>query len=384
MTIPDYFRAESYDDSSVPVPVPPMSGTRNTENRPSKKVQYGDVAGLLSGGLPEPPAPEVLTRTDGTSIFYSGQVNGLFGEPESGKSWIAYAAVAEVLTLGGRAAILDLDHNGMQSVTVRLLDLGVPESILANLERFRYKEPEDKDDLMETVRDLVTWEPGVVVIDSIGELLPTLNLNSNSPDDFTLAHTHVLKKLAITGACVIIIDHVAKNPDSKAQGPTGTGAKTRAIGGVSIRVTIKDAFTPGKGGSCYLAIRKDRHGGLRAKSPTDSKEPLAGTFKLNPAGHDSPWTLWAPTDGERMPEAVPAQDLADIKALDPQPSNVRDLATRMGWGNNRATAALRVFRQQCSSVPETQGRGTGTGTEQTGHHSAVTELFPGNTEQDVN
>lgn len=197
-TVPDYFRADAYDEPVVPVPVPPMSGTRNSGTL--RKVQYGDVAGLLSGGLPEPPAPEILTRSDGNSVFYSGQVNMLFGEPESGKSWIAQAAVAEVLTRGGRAAFLDLDHNGMQSVAVRLLDLGVPESILSNLERFRYKEPEDKEDLMETVADLVTWMPGLVVVDSVGELLPTLNLNSNSPDDFTIAHTHVLKKLAMTGA----------------------------------------------------------------------------------------------------------------------------------------------------------------------------------------
>lgn len=309
----------------------------------------------------------------------SGQVNGLFGEPESRKSWIAYVAVAEVLIHGGRAAIFDLDHNGMQSVAVRLLDLGVPEDILSNLDRFRYKEPEDKEDLMETVGDLVTWETDVVVIDSIGELLPTLNLNSNSPDDFTVAHTHVLKKLANTGACVIIIHHVAKNPDSKAQGPTGTGAKTRAIGGVSIRVTIKDAFTPGKGGSCYLAIRKDRHGGLRAKSPTDSKEPLAGTFKLNPEGHDSSWTLWAPEAGERMPEAVPAQDLAAIRALAVEPTSVRELATLMGWGKDRAGNALRVYRQQLSSVPET--RGTGTGTDPDRHPSSVPELSFEDTEQ---
>lgn len=275
--------------------------------------------------------------------------------------------------------MIDLDHNGMLSTVTRLLELGVSEQVLSDLDRFRYAEPEDKAELLAVVKDLVRWRPDVVIIDSIGELLPALGLNSNSPDDFTIAHTHVLKPLARAGCCVIVIDHVAKNPDSKAQGPTGTGAKTRAIGGVSIRVTIKDAFTPGKGGSCYLAIRKDRHGGLRAKSPTDSKEPLAGTFKLNPEGFDSSWTLWAPEAGERMPEAVPAQDLAAIKALDVPPSNVRELATRMGWGKDRAGNALRVYRQQLSSVPDTQG--TGTGTDRESHLSSVPELSFKDTEQ---
>lgn len=88
---------EDWDVESVPVPVPPVSGTRYAEQEPLSKIHYGDVAGLLAGGLPEPPAPEVLARTDGNSIFYSGQVNGLFGEPESGKTWVALAAVSEAL-----------------------------------------------------------------------------------------------------------------------------------------------------------------------------------------------------------------------------------------------------------------------------------------------
>ncbi|MGY4543132.1 hypothetical protein ACVWY0_003060 [Arthrobacter sp. UYNi723] len=359
MTIPDYFAAAAFDESApapVPVPVPPMSGTQER----SRNVVYGDVAALLAGELPDPPAPSVLHRSDGNSVFYASQVNMLFGEPESGKTWVALAAVAESLDNGGRAAIVDLDHNGMLSTVTRLIGLGVSTETLSDLNHFRYIEPEDKQELSDAVKDLAKWEPGVIVIDSIGELLPLYGLNSNSPDDFTIAHTHVIKPLARAGACVIVIDHVAKNPDSKAQGPTGTGAKTRAVGGASVRVTIKEAFAPGNGGSCYLAIRKDRHGGLRATSPAGDKEPLAGTFKLNPEGHEWPWSLWAPASGERLPEAVPAADLADIKALDPQPVSVRDLASRLGWGNTRATAALRVYRQQCSPVPETQGTGTGT------------------------
>lgn len=69
-------------------------------------------------------------------------------------------------------------------------------------------------------------------------------MSSNQPDDFTVAHGRALKPLAMTGACVIAIDHLAKNTDSRASGPTGTNAKRRAVGGVSIRVVIKQPFTP--------------------------------------------------------------------------------------------------------------------------------------------
>lgn len=342
------FPSSPYEEVFVAVTQPSISVTSNN-------VRYGDVAALLAGKLPEPPAPSVLRRSDGNSVFYDGQVNMMFGEPESGKTFVALAAVSEVLNNGGKASCIDLDHNGMASTVTRLLALGVPKEILADLERFRYVEPEDSQDFRAIVKDLAVWCPDVAVIDSIGELMSIAGFNSNSPDDFTAAHTHFIKPLAKAGACVIAIDHVAKNPDSKAQGPTGTAAKSRAIGGSSIRVTVKDAFTPGKGGSCYLAIRKDRHGGLRATSPAGDKEPLAGTFKLNPEGHQWPWTLWAPESGDKAPEAVPAADLADLRAMDPQPANVREVMERLKWGSHRATVALRVYRDQLLPVTETQG-----------------------------
>lgn len=347
--VPDWFRAESFEEQSVPVPTPYVSGTGNT-------VQYGDVAALLSGDLPPAPSPDILHRNDGVALFYRNQVNSLFGKPESGKTFVALAAIASTLADAGRAVFVDLDHNGMQSIVSRLLSLGVEADVLSNLARFRYKEPEDKEDLLATVRDLKEWAPDVAVLDSIGELLPMMGLNSNSPDDFTIAHTYVLKPLAMCGACVIAIDHVAKSADSEAQGPTGTGAKARATGGVMLRVTVKDAFTPGQGGSCYLNIKKDRHGGLRAASPTGDKEPLAGTFKMFP---DSSFTIFAAESGDRTPSAAPGIDLAAIQAMQPRPESVRDVKARLGWGTNRATLALKVFRE-AFPVPETQGTGTGT------------------------
>jgi hypothetical protein len=348
---------------SVAVAQPPMSVT-------SYRVIYGDVAALLSGGLPDAPTPEVLRRNDGIGLFYLGQVNSIFGPPECGKTHISIGAAAEALTNGGKAVFIDLDHNGMLSTATRLLAAGVSPEILQDLERFRYKEPEDRQDLIETVADLRVWKPDVVIIDSVGELLPMMGLNSNSPDDFTIAHTAVLKPLAMSGACVVIIDHVAKNTESQAQGPTGTAAKARAIGGTMLRVTIKEQFAPGRGGSAYLNIKKDRHGGLRAASPSGDKEPLAGTFKMFP---DSSFTVYAPTDGERVPEAAPGADLAELNALDPPPESVRDVMARLQWGNHRAALTLRVWREQIAAVTVTDTGGAVTATPTDTRNSGVTE-----------
>ena len=211
---------------------------------------YVDVAALLNGGLPAPPAPALLARTDGVCLFYSGQVNQLSGDPESGKTWIALAAVVEALRSGRRALVVDLDHNGVVAIVARLLDLGAASALLADPSRFRYTEPEDAAHLERVVTDARTWRPATVVVDSVGELLPLLRLSSNSPDDFTTAHARALKPFAQAGAAVIAIDHLAKNPDSRTQGASGTAAKRRAVGGISLRVTVKDDFAPGHGGSC--------------------------------------------------------------------------------------------------------------------------------------
>lgn len=341
-------------EQHVPVPLPPMSGTGNI-------VEYGDVAALLSGDLPPAPTPDVLTRTDGVGLFYSGQVNILFGDPETGKTFVALAAAAEAVNDGLKAAVLDLDHNGMSAIVSRLIGLGADKDALADLDIFRYKEPDDGLDLTHTAADLQHWKPDVVIVDSIGELLPMYGLNSNSPDDFTLAHTKALKPLAMSGAAVIAIDHLAKNPESKAQGPTGTGAKKRAAGGVMLRVTSKEKFTPGKGGSSYLNITKDRHGGLRAESPTGDGEPLAGTFRMHPDGE---YKIYPATGEERSQPLAPEEDVDRLNKLAPPPENVRDVKNRMQWGSNRASSAYKAWKAQPPEklfpVPHTQGTGTGT------------------------
>jgi hypothetical protein len=324
---------------------------------------FVDVAALLDGGLPDAPAPLSCRRDDGHALFYAGQVNVVFGDAEAGKTFLALAAAAEALRDGRRVLVLDMDHNGPAATIERLLGLGAPLAALTNRDRFRYVEPDDALNLTAIVSVGSTWAPAVTVVDSVGELLPLLGLSSNSPDDFTAAHARVLKPLAMAGSAVIAVDHLAKNTDSRASGPTGTAAKRRAIGGVALRVTVKDAFTPGHGGKATLTVNKDRHGGLRRHCPTGDREPYAGTFVLTE--HDDgtlSWHVSAPRDGEHAPIlGTSADDLATLTALDPPPKSVRDIKDRLGWGSDRATNGLQAWR---SAVPDTAGaeRGTPCGT----------------------
>ncbi|MFH5209037.1 AAA family ATPase [Antrihabitans sp. NCIMB 15449] len=319
--------------------------------------RYFDVAALLSGTLPEPPAPTYGTRDDGHALFYAGEVNLVFGDPESGKTWLALAAARELLGEygNGRVLVIDLDHNGPAATVSRLLSLGSSHSALADRARFLYVEPDDRLHALYIVEDMKQWRPQLVILDSLGELLPLFGSSSNSADEYTTAHSTVLKPLAKTGAAVIAIDHLAKGSDSRTLGPGGTAAKRRTIGGSSLRVRVKDAFTPGKGGSAYLTVNKDRHGGLRRHCPTGDREPLAGIFELQPTEAGTlEAVITAARDGESAPAdfAIGARDpvrlsddVAALNSLNPKPTSKRDVAERMKWGNNRASEALRAWRE---------------------------------------
>ncbi len=350
------------EDQAEAFPVPDTGGEEHG-NTPEQAAgaRYVDVAALLDGGLPDPPAPVLLHRTDGHAIFYKAQVNLIFGDPESGKTLVAQAAMAEALRSGRRSLFVDIDHNGAQATICRFLDFGVSEEILRNPDLFRYVEPEDREHLHAVVADTKAWRPAVAVVDSVGELLPLLGLNSNSPDDFTTAHAKVLKPMALAGSAVLAIDHLPKSTESRASGPTGTAAKRRAVGGVSIRVTINEQFAPGKAGSAFLNVNKDRHGGLRRYCPTEGKEPSAGVFKLDSSNGDMVWEIQPPTGVEPDPtSAATPGDVAELDTLDPPPTSVRDVKTRLRWGSKRANDALNAWRSRRSpTVPGEQGTGQG-------------------------
>lgn len=312
-----------------------------------RTVQYTDFGLMLSGGvIPEPPKPTILRRNDGHCLFYEGEVNWMYGKPESGKTWIALAAVLEVLAAGRRAAMLDLDHNTGRAIARRLLDLGMPMDVLRTEQRFRHTEPEDRDGIMATLKDLREWKPQLVVVDSIGVLMPMMGLSSNLPDDFTLASNELQKLTLDDGACVLALDHVSKGPG--ASGPTGTAAKSRTPGGAMFEVTVDEPFVTGRGGSAKLRIDKDRHSGVRRVSATAPQ--LAATFQLNPAGAETPYSIYKPNTGVRRAAAPPMEtDLEMLRKLSPPPTDVRDIKARMHWGSERAADVWQQYRESVNS-----------------------------------
>lgn len=296
------------------------------------RAKYVDVAAVLAGDL-RAPKPTICSRSDGKSLLYRSAVNGFFGPPESGKTLASNCVAADVLFSGDSVLLVDVDHNGAPAILARMRDFGVSAEVLCDRARFRIATPEDSDEMLAIVSDAATWLPTLVVIDSVGEILPMFGASSNDSDDYSRVHRAVFSAFAKLGSAVIVIDHEAKGVESRAYGSTGTVAKKRAIDGSLLRFAVVDQFVPGSGGKSAMTIVKDRHGGVRATSPIGDKEPLAAVFALTASNGATNWEFRAPSNVRRP---LPPTDLELVQAMSPAPTRYRDIKERQRWGDQRA------------------------------------------------
>lgn len=249
-----------------------------------------DLSWVGTTAAPEPPAPLYATRTDGHALFYPAKVNGIFGDPEAAKTWLAMTAVIEALAAGQTAAMIDVDHNGPDHTAARLLLLGANPEHLRDPNRFRYYEPHEPDELLAAVDDVTRLAVHVLVIDSIGEVFPMLGVSTNDGDELTSALRRVCTRPAAAGCCVITIDHLPKSTEARQTGyAIGSIAKKRMIRGAYIRAEARTQPAPGQIGRITLRVEKDSTGGLRRHTPGG----YAGTLVLDSThSEDQGITTW--------------------------------------------------------------------------------------------
>jgi hypothetical protein len=146
------------------------------------------------------------------------------------------------------------------------------------------------------------WEPAITVVDSLGEIIPMLGLNSSDNDDLTHAIRAVLKPLAHkVGSCVITVDHLPKSAEARQSGyAIGGIAKKRAVDGAYYSCDSITPTAPGKIGKVRLIVEKDRHGHVRQAAVGK----IAGDFVLDSTGPNTTWKITTPEaalDGREKP-----------------------------------------------------------------------------------
>lgn len=313
------------------------AGTRPTT------TTHTDLAWLLTGQKPVVDPPAYVRRADGHATFYAARVNGIFGDPEAAKSWLAMVAVVEALTNNQRAAYIDVDHNGPAIITERLLLLGARPDHLANPDHFQLHEPEDGPALMATINHLTTWQPAVAVLDSIGEMMPMLGIKSVDNDELSGALRATATRLANTGACVITVDHLPKGTESRGSGfAIGGTAKKRAIDGSYLHAEARTEPAPGHIGKITLRIEKDRPGRLREHArgkylgtfTIDSTTPGITTISI---GDESPIT----DTGDFRPTGYMEKISRHVEQYDH--ATFRDIKDAVGGKDNTLRAAIKAL-----------------------------------------
>jgi hypothetical protein len=206
----------------------------------------------------EPEAPTLLRRADDVRLIYPGRTHSVYGESESGKSWVALVLAAQILADDGQ--VLYIDHESDPGpIRARLRALGVTRQ---RAERLTYVRPDGPRD--EAWVALLGQRYTLAVIDGVSVAIASEGASSDSTDETARWLEEVPRTLAVrTGAAVLTIDHVTKARDGRGRFAIGSQAKLNAISGAAYTARVHQPFGRGQVGELVLRVTKDRPGGVR-------------------------------------------------------------------------------------------------------------------------
>jgi len=214
-------------------------------------------------GLFQAPIATLLKRTDGHGLIYEGRVHSIYGESESGKSWIAQIATAECLKNDKKVIYIDFESDAIDIVN-RLKALGVSRANL--LQYFSYIRPEGARDADDPYWQAIL-EPKsatLIIIDGVTESLTMWGGESKDNDAITRWMRLFPRTVATaSGAAVVLIDHITKNAETRGRFAIGGQAKLATIDGAAYLVEPLEALAPGRTGTLTMRVTKDRPGFVR-------------------------------------------------------------------------------------------------------------------------
>ena len=202
--------------------------------------------------------PTVGALTDGTPLFYAQAVNGVAGVAGVGKSYLAALLAKQHIHAGGLVIYVDWEANE-DPLLLRLYDMGADLDQLK--EGLRYVQPETMfaDGGSALLDYLAGYRDALVIIDTAGEALAADNLNGNEDKDVAGWFQKFPTAAARLGHCVVVVDHLPKNPDNQGA-PIGSQRKQAAITGVQYILKPGQAFSRVQDGYATVQVVKDRHG----------------------------------------------------------------------------------------------------------------------------
>lgn len=233
-----------------------------------------DLGPVLRGEVTE-PAPSMLQRADGKALIYPGKLHGLHADSESGKTWLALVLAAERMQAGETVMYLDFEDTA-SGIIERLRALDVEDDVIR--EHFIYLGPDDPPS-DSRIAHLTSTARGqgvtVAILDSVTQAMNLLGLSLYNNDDYAKFVQRLVRPLARTGAAVLLLDHVTKDPQDRPRGPIGGVHKLNCIDGAVYSLTNSRPFGRNRTGMSVVKVEKDRPGHVRAFAGEGRKASVA-------------------------------------------------------------------------------------------------------------
>lgn len=273
-------------------------------------------------------------------LAYCGQRNLWSGHSESGKTWAAVYASVEEMKEGLEVLWIDTDGMGERATLERLKALGATNDQIENL--FRYIVPSERPTrkVFEELTDMVKGR--LVVIDSFNATLSVIGGDFNdgkNVEDFWQA----FDVFTSDGRAVVVLDHVAKNAESR--GAYSIGSERKHSGAFAhLRFnTIGQEFITREGvGRSNIGTNKDR-GSFWPRPTAFTMRVVSGSGKSE-VFLDDPGAQgeFRPTD--RMKQVSDAIE-SEI-AMGEKPPSQRRINEIIGGKESITRAAIKILEKE--------------------------------------
>lgn len=307
---------------------------------------------VLDGSY-EPELPTLLPRIDGAFLLYPARIHSLHGESESGKSLVAQAEAARLIRDAHDVLFIDFESD-RSAVVGRLLELGATsQQIRAHFTYVRPEvDPRKFPHEREAIAALLGKPYALAVIDGVTEALGIFGASTKDNDDITAFMRLLPRTVArLTGAAVVLVDHVTKDSEGRGRFAIGGQAKMAALDGAAYVVEVVDALGRGRRGVVVLRVAKDRPGGVRARAgefrKTDRTQEAARIVIDSTEGHPGPAIrveVRQPTEaGAEFRPTHLMQKVSELLEGSHEPMSQRTIAAAVGGRAEVARAAVALL-----------------------------------------
>ncbi|MBZ6086588.1 AAA family ATPase [Streptomyces olivaceus] len=225
-------------------------------------------------GTHKPAQPIVGARNDGVGLFYPGRVNGIQGESEAGKSWVALICCLVEINRGHHVFYLDFEDSE-EGIVSRLMLLGAdPDDVRTFFHYIRPATAPTTSTIKTLGRRISSLEATLAVLDGVTEAMTMMGLELKENSDIAKFGRMLLRPLATTGAAVVALDHVVKSTESRGRYSLGGVHKLNAVDGVQYMLEAVRPFGVNAEGRSRLRIAKDRPAQVRRHALPGGKNPM--------------------------------------------------------------------------------------------------------------